>query len=242
MTEGSAEESQVKRSQIVPSIGAVCAALLAMGSLASSAAAFHGDRAIPGAVGTRQTASQHVAPAKKHGNCYSNMKNPTGIGILSQNFTDSGLDIYDSAGAVYFRVAKPCFASEVDVPGIYFNGSGPADSETVTFYADDGGMPGSVINSQTVVGNDSDGTFTIPLNPVRIPAGPAWVSVVATMSFASGGEWGWELSSNDKGHGDSMWENPGNGLSTGCTTWQDVATCLGYGNSLMIRVVKQYQQ
>lgn len=230
----------MKRSQVLAATSAVCAALLAVGSLATSAAAFHGNGSSPSAVGAKQVSSLHLSPAKRHGNCYSNMKNPTGIGILSQNFTDTGLSIYDSAGAVFFRVTKPCFASEVDVPGIYFNGSGPADSETVTFYTDDGGMPGTVINSQTVVGSDNDGTFTIPLNPVRIPAGPAWVSVVATMSFSAGGEWGWQLSSNDKGHGDAMWENPGNGLSTGCTTWQDVATCLGDGNSLMIRIVKQY--
>lgn len=223
-------------------MGAAFAALLAVGSFATSASASHGNNTTPNAVSGHHMVAHHVSPAKKHGNCYSNLKNDTGVGIVSQNFEDSGYDIYDSSGAVYFQVAKPCFVNLVYAPGVYFNGSGPADSETVTFYTDNGGVPGSVIDSQTVVGTDAFGTFTIPITPVRIPAGPAWVSVTANMFFATGGEWGWELSSNTKGHGDSMWENPGNGLSTGCTSWQDVNTCVGYGNSFMVQLVKQYQQ
>lgn len=233
----------MKRSRVLPAVGAACAALLAVGTFATSADATHGNHSsLPRAHSGHHAAIHAVSPAKKHGNCYSNLHNDTGIGIVSQNFTDAGYDIYDSYGAVPFAVAKPCFVDLVYAPGAYFNGSGPADSETVTFYADNGGQPGAVIDSQTVVGADNFGTFTIPIVPTRIPAGPAWVSVVANMSFTVGGEWGWELSSNNKNHANSDWENPGNGLSTGCTTWQPVQNCVGYGNSFMVQLVKQYQQ
>lgn len=228
----------MNRSYILPTMGAGVALLLAVGSFASTADAAHGST--PGAV--HHGVVHHTTPTKAHGNCYSNMRNDSGTGIVSQNFTDAGYDIYDSTGAVPFTVKRPCVVSSVVTVGVYFNGAGPADSETVTFYTDDGGVPGSVIDSQNVVGTDSGGSFTIPLNPVTIPAGPAWVGVTATMGFAAGGEWGWELSTNARGHGDSLWENPADGLGTGCTTWGDVTSCLGYSGSFMVQLVKQYQQ
>lgn len=182
-------------------------------------------------------ATQHMTPAK-NGNCYSNQKNDSGTGIVSQTFTDAGFDIYNSYGADNFQVQKTCKVAGVNVTGVYFNGSGPADSETVTFYTDNSGEPGSVINTQTVVGTDNGGSFTIPLATVPLPPAKGWVSVSATMSFASGGEWGWELSTHQKQGSDAMWENPGDGLGTGCTTWGDVNTCLGFGNDFMVTLTK----
>lgn len=235
----------MKRSRILPAMGgAAFAALLAVGSFASAASASHGSLTPNTTSAHHAVAAHHVAPAKKHGNCYSNVnpKNDTGAADVSQNF-ESSFDQYDSAAAVAFTVAMPCFVDSVYVPGQYFNGSGPATSETVTFYTDNGGTPGSVIDSQTVTGVDAFGTFTIPITPVRIPAGNAWVSVVANMDFSAGGEWGWEVASTSKGHGDAMWENPGNGFASGCTTWTDIAVCIpGGGPSLMVQLVKQYQQ
>lgn len=227
----------MNRSHILPAMGAGVALLLAVGAFASSANAAHGST--PGIA--RHGVIHQTVPVKSHGNCYSNMMYDSGVGIVSQNFTDSGFDIYDSSGAVGFAVKKPCVVKTVNVVGAYFNGSGPADSETVTFYQDNNGLPGAVINSQTVVGTDNFGSFTIPLNPVKIPAGSAFVGVTATMAFATGGEWGWELSTNTRGNGEGVWENPQDGLGTGCTTWGYVSPCLGYPGSFMVQLVKQYQ-
>ena len=181
--------------------------------------------------------AHHMSPAKK-GNCYSNQMNDSGVGLVSQTFTDAGFDIYNSYGADNFQVQKTCNVTGVDATGVYFNGSGPADSETVTFYTDNGGVPGSNLNSQTVVGTDNGGSFTIPLSTVALPPAKGWVSVSANMAFATGGEWGWELSTKQKQGSDAMWENPGDGLGTGCTTWGDVNTCLGFGNDFMVTLTK----
>jgi hypothetical protein len=83
-----------------------------------------------------------------------------------------------------------------------------------------------MITSQNVVGTDSGGTFTIPLSTVTLAPGSYWVSVTATMAFASGGEWGWEVTSNQKQGIDGQWENPGGGFGV-CPTWGDVVTCVG---------------
>lgn len=174
----------------------------------------------------------------KRGNCYSNLMNDTGIGIVSQNF-EASLDFYDTAGVDMFDTKKTCKVTGIYAIGVYFNGYGPADSETVTFYEDNGGVPGNVINTQTVAGADSGtGTFTIPLTEVALPPGPKWVSVVANMDFATGGEWGWELTSTQKQGANGLWENPGDGFGTGCTSWADVEGCVGYGSDFMFTLTK----
>lgn len=163
----------------------------------------------------------------KRGNCYSSLMNDTGDAYTSQNF-EAAFDIYDNAGADNFSTKKTCKVTGIYAVGAYYNGSGPADSETVTFYEDNGGSPGNVIDSQTVTGVDSGtGTFTIALDEVALPPGPKWVSVVVNLDFSTGGQWGWEVTGNMKGGSGAMWENPGDGFGTGCTTWMDMQTCLG---------------
>jgi hypothetical protein len=50
---------------------------------------------------------------------------------VSQTFTDAGFSQYDAAGGDNFAVKKTCKVTGVYVPGQYFNGTGPADSETL---------------------------------------------------------------------------------------------------------------
>ena len=179
--------------------------------------------------------AQHIGPMKK-GNCYSNLMNDAGTGILSQTFGD--FPEYDSYSADNFAVKKTCKVTGVYAPGVYFNGSGPATSETVTFYADDaGGVPGTVVDTQTVVGTDEAGTFTIPLETVALAPGSYWVSVSANMDFGVGGEWGWELSSHVKQGSEGKFENPGGGFGV-CPEWGNVTDCVGFGGDFLFTLTK----
>lgn len=178
-----------------------------------------------------------TSPAKR-GNCYSNLHGDSGVAISSQY---SASDPYgeNDAGADNFSTKKTCNATGVYVVGQYYNGVGPAESETVTFYTDNNGKPGDVINSQTVTGADNGtGTFLIPLQTVALPPGPKWVSVVVNMDINTLGQWGWELTNHVKQGITGQWENPANGFGTGCTTWTDVGTCTGYSGDFMITVLK----
>lgn len=208
--------------RIYPLVGASAIALVAAAGALAPAATAHNTHVEFSHASSVAPASVHPA---KRGNCYSNMQNDAADAIVSQDFTDAGNDIYDSMGADNFAVKKTCKVAGINVIGAYFNGSGPADSETVTFYADDaGGVPGTVINTQTVMGSDNNGSFTIPLKTVALPPGSYWVSVQATMAFAVGGEWGWEVTSHQKQGIDGQWQNPGGGFGM-CPTWDDVVTC-----------------
>ena len=165
---------------------------------------------------------------------YNQNNNDSGVGIVSQDFTDAGgsFDIYDSQGADDFVVNGTIgwLVQGVAVTGVYFGGTGPADSENVTFYKDAGGLPGAVAAAATGLhGTDTAGSFRIPLgaNSPKLRNGTYWVSVQIAMPFSTGqGEWGWETTSVQHGAA-SVWQNPGNGFGTGCTTYANMNTCIG---------------
>lgn len=152
----------------------------------------------------------------------------SGIGIVSQNF-EATFDQYDAQAADDFRVpAGGWTISEVEVTGVYFNGPGPAVSETVTFYENSPtNKPGAVINSFTVTGTDSGGSFCIPISQA-LNAGHYWVSVVANMDFQSGGEWGWENLVPPKVRKWAHWRNPGFGFGV-CKHWRKEKNCIPDG-------------
>jgi hypothetical protein len=162
-----------------------------------------------------------------------------GYGIVSQNFTSSSFGtVYNAAAADDFAVpaGKTWKVKAVDVTGVYFNGSGPATSEVITFYAKGkGGHPGKVVGkAQTVNCTDSGGSFACALpaaaklnNSTGTKKKTYWVSVVVNMPFVTGqGEWGWVQNTTIQGN-EGNWENPGNGFGTGCTTWGPNSQCLG---------------
>ena len=214
---------------IIPTIG-VAAAALSIGMFGTATASSAGH-----SVSHQGLATHAMQPAKK-GNCYSGQQQDSGVGITSANYSDD--PTLDAAGAADFAVKKTCHITGVNATGVYYNGSGPADSEDVIFYTDDNGAPGSVISSQTVTGTDSNGSFTLPINDVAIPPGRAWVSVVANMTLSTEGQWGWELSTKSKQQVGGLWENPSDGFGTGCTTWGPVATCVGFDGDFMVTLTK----
>src|ERR1700734_582753 len=90
--------------------------------------------------------------------------NYNGEGIVSQNFTSGSFTTYDATGADDFVV--PAGATwkikEVDVTGVYFNGSGPAASEEVVIWSKGKhGMPSEtrLFDVNNLKGTDNAGSF-----------------------------------------------------------------------------------
>jgi len=135
-----------------------------------------------------------------------------GVGVISDNFS-STYSSYDSAAADDFVVpsGQIWHVAEVDVTGMYFNGSGPAKSEVVAFYTNTRkGKPGRVHRGPFALNcTDNTGSFQCILpKRVKLASGTWWVSVVANCSFSGCGEWGWVTNSVVHGYG-AVWEQGG---------------------------------
>ena len=204
-------------------------ALTAGGAVAATTnVGVHGAKVVP---------TFHVAKGAKM--LYSQNSNSTGVGLASMNFTSGSITNENSYGADDFIVPKKTTwtVTEVDAAGIYYNGYGPATDENVVFYADAKGMPGKAVKKGTfskIKCTDSSGSFSCSLGKgVKLKAGHYWVSVFADMDFDTGaGQWGWYINSKIQ-NDPAMWENPDNGFGTGCTTWGELGTCVGYSGDFM---------
>lgn len=156
---------------------------------------------------------------------YDQTSNPSGQGTFSQNFGDGN---NGSAAADDFTVpdGQVWTIEEIDVGGMYFNGSGPA-TENVTFFKDKNGKVGKVVDDlEGLHGADNAGSFAITLGKkgVKLKSGHYWVAVVADMSDL-GVEWAWENQTAGTSEGDpAMWENPGGDY---CQTWTSQHDCGG---------------
>ena len=204
--------------------------LAAAAALALSAAGTAYAAKAPGAVHVgngakvQQFAGHNASPV-----LYDQTANDSGSGIVSQNF-EATYDAYDAQGADDFVVpaGKTWKVSEIDVGGAYFNGSGPAMSQNVTFYKDKKGKPGAVVAEfMEVMGKDNGtGSFSIKLpKTVKLAGGKYWVSVQANMDYAVGGEWAWENQTTSEGKG-AAWQNPGDGFGSGCTKYAAESKCI----------------
>jgi hypothetical protein len=160
---------------------------------------------------------------------YDQNADDSGTGIVSQNFTEPENDIYDAQGADNFKLKGKSKIKEVIVTGVYFNGAGPADSVNVTFYKNNGGLPGSQSASYTglpYTDLSGFGSFDVKVPGLTLKKGTYFVSVQATMAFGVGGEWGWEGNLTAHGSG-AAWQNPGDGFGTGCTSYANEVGCIG---------------
>jgi hypothetical protein len=207
------------------------AAVLALSMGSASAAGHHP------ALNGKATAQSKIAHWGKAANraatvLYDQNDDSQGYADVSQNF-ESTFDAYDAQGADDFVVPKGSTwkVTEVDVSGLYFNGSGPADSLDVVFYKDSKGVPGKAVKtisgaSYTDVGF---GSFVIDLGKgAKLKKGKYWVSVVANMAFLVGGEWGWSTRNTMGGNHPAQWQNPGGGFGL-CSTWCERDTAIGGG-------------
>jgi len=191
--------------------------------------------AVPTLAGHGNSTPVHVTP-KKGKPLVDQTSGGIGEGIVSQNF-GSSYPTYSSADADAFTVPKGSTWSVTGViaNGEYFNGSGPATSENVTFYKDKKGAPSKkglkACTYTGVAGTDASGSFTITLPAAcSLKAGNYWVSVVANLDFDAGGEWGWN-DATDLGPYQADWENPGGSFGVGCTTWEAELTCIDDGQA-----------
>jgi hypothetical protein len=210
--------------------GAAALALIAGGAVAATpSVGVHGAKVVP---------SFHLAKGGKF--LYNQNSNSTGVGLASMNFTSGSITNENSYGADDFVVPKKTTwtVTEVDASGIYYNGSGPATDENVTFYEDSKGSPGKMVKKGSFTHlkcTDNDGAFSCKLGKkgIQLKSGTYWVSVYADMDFDTGaGQWGWYISSKINGN-PAHWENPDNGFETGCTTWGTIGACVGYTGDFM---------
>ncbi|MCZ7608824.1 MAG: T9SS type A sorting domain-containing protein [Ignavibacterium sp.] len=156
----------------------------------------------------------------------------SGVGtnaLSSQNFEASN-DAFDNQAADDFVVpsGETWSITSMEIIGAYWNGTGPVASANVWFYVNNSGLPGSVVSEVlNVVPSDgaATGSLTITFTtPIELTSGTYWVSLQGNMDFPVGGQFGW-TEHNQVGN-PSVWQNPGGGFSTSCSSWGPrVATC-----------------
>jgi hypothetical protein len=159
---------------------------------------------------------------------YSQIDNDSGIASVSQDF-EAADDGFDSEGVDDFVVPPGVTweVTSVTTNGQYFAGSGPAPAVNLTIFADNAGVPGTAACDyplQTPLDTAGVFTFSLPTTCYLAP-GTYWLGVQARMDYAAGGEWGFEVR-NVQSNSAALWQNPGNGFGTGCTTFSNMQTCL----------------
>jgi hypothetical protein len=204
------------------SAAALAVTLVAAGP---SAAGGHTSPSSPGAEVTEHLAPAHIAGK---GICFSNLVDDSQVGIVSQDF-GPGQTPSDAQGADDFALPRRCRVSTVGIDGLVFNGV--ATTFNITFYKDRGGRPGRVLSTETsttfgpcpprVACNTA---ITLP-SAVRLKRGTGWVSVQDVQDWSEG-QFVWVTGLTQSGH-PAVWENPGDGWGTGCTTWTKMQSCWG---------------
>ena len=142
--------------------------------------------------------------------------------IFSENL---GSDMTAGADDFVVPAGQTWLVKELDITGVYFNGSGPATSEIVTFYSDRRGLPNRVHQGPfTLNCTDNFGSFQCKLpRGVKFKTGTWWMSFVVNMSFEAGGEWGWGVHESVQNN-EAVWEHP---TGSTCTTWTPLHLCGG---------------
>lgn len=131
----------------------------------------------------------------------------TGALFASQNDTKPG-----GSGNFATTYDNFSFGSDASITGVswtggYFNppNSGPISGFTIQFYADNAGIPGASLASETIAGNANEtlvgtiGSALVETYSASLPTAFAaaggttyWMSIVADLSFPP--EWGWATS------------------------------------------------
>jgi len=160
---------------------------------------------------------------------YDQTGNPSGTGVPSQNFEDE-FDIYDDMLADDFAVSEGTRwkLSEIDIEGTYFDGTGPAHSLNIAIYRNKHGLPGELVAKYDEIqyADDQFGSFVVRLpEALKLKPGRYWMSVQANQDFSVEGEWGW-LTATIQIDKPAVFQNPGDGFSTGCVTWAPMRSCI----------------
>ena len=154
---------------------------------------------------------------------YDQLNNAGATDVTSQNF-EASFDTFDDFAADDFVVpgGQTWNIDTVEVAGEYSGGGGPATSVNVFFYSNAITLPGTLLAARTDISYTTvltPGNFSILLSPtVMLDSGTYWVSVQANQDFTPNGQWYWR-NRTVQANSAAAWENPGNGFSTGCTSW-----------------------
>ncbi len=148
--------------------------------------------------------------------------------LNSQNYT-SGVTSDNDQGADDFVVpaGKTWKVTEVDVTGCC-SGTSPI-TENVSFYKDNNGAPGKPVRHGSFTNLSGTGNPSFAMNlgkGITLKAGHYWVSVVVNCNYGNGCGWGWGVRSTIETD-PALWQNPGNGHGTGCTSWTTLQACFG---------------
>jgi hypothetical protein len=145
---------------------------------------------------------------------------------LTVNSQSSGGDGDAAADDFVVPAGQTWLVKEVDVTGVYFNSTGPAASEVVTFYSNRKGLPHRIQQGPfTLNCTDNAGSFQCVLpKRVKLRSGTWWVSFVTNCDFNTCGEWGWDVSATVHSN-EAVWENPPGGGA--CASWQPLHVCFG---------------
>ncbi|GJM15048.1 MAG: hypothetical protein DHS20C13_03750 [Thermodesulfobacteriota bacterium] len=153
-------------------------------------------------------------------------ENASDTDIVSQDFIDVIFDTFDSRAADDFLIPE-AFLWKVETVKVFgtFDGAAPDSLQSldVVFYTDEGGLPGNLVNGCNFVNilpvdlNDPSFLINLP-TPCFLRSGTYWMSVRANMLFLPNGQWFWNENTVQT-LSPFVWENPGDGFGTGCTTF-----------------------
>ncbi len=153
-------------------------------------------------------------------------ENESDTDIVSQDFIDVIFDTFDARAADDFLIPEG-FLWKVETVKVFgtFDGAAPdvLQSLDVVFYTDEGGLPGNLVNGCNFVNilpvdlNDPSFLINLP-TPCFLRSGTYWMSVRANMLFLPHGQWFWNENTVQT-LSPFVWENPGDGFGTGCTTF-----------------------
>jgi cysteine-rich repeat protein len=159
------------------------------------------------------------------------------VGASSQNF-EAGASGFDCLAADDFAVPQSDGVWEIArvfVAGDQANAQAQMASANLRFYAKDGTMPGAAISADVagtrceylaVVPSQNDGSLMIDLpHPCRLAAGEYFVSAQANQDMDPNHQWYWSRRADIVGD-ESAWQNPLDGWSSGCTSWEALGSCI----------------
>jgi PASTA domain-containing protein len=182
--------------------------------------------------GSFSSAHETATPSTPADTLYDQYDNDGPFFTTSQDF-EPGMSVYDDEVADDFVVPTGVgwSISAVEVAGEY-NGSGPANSVNVDFYANGANnRPGTLLQSRPNQSYANGPNFSVALSQqVSLGPGTYWVSVQASQDYFPQGEWGWQ-NRNEQSNADASWQNPNDGFGTGCATWASRDACVGGGVS-----------
>jgi hypothetical protein len=162
-----------------------------------------------------------ASPVRTPSTMLWNQNSNFGYGVSSQvgtgTYADAAADDFVIPSGRTWRIA------EVDVTGVYFNGSG-SPAAAITFYTDKNGKPGRIKQGPIKLDctNNAGSLQCILPKRVKLSSGTWWLSVAANCDFGSCGEWEWTENTSVHGN-EAVWEDPGAGGK--CATWKPLHVC-----------------